>query len=136
MMIRSSTEVEYRSMAHIVVELYWLRMLLKELHLSLLTTPYIWVDNISALTLSSNPIFHAKTKYIEINSYFIREKIFIIDIQNKYISILAKFSNIFTKKLSSSRSLSLRDKLMVYYLPSSLKEAIIDKLSVSYISNT
>jgi len=35
---RSSTEAEYRSMTHTVAELYWLRMLLKELHISLLTT--------------------------------------------------------------------------------------------------
>jgi histone deacetylase 1/2 len=86
---RSSTKVEYRSMAHTIAELYWLRMLLKELHIFLLTTRCIWVDNISALALSSNPIFHARTKYIEVNYYFIREKIFIEDIQTKYISISA-----------------------------------------------
>jgi len=65
--------------------------------------------------------------------YFIREKIFIKDIQTKYISISAQFSDIFTKGLSSSRFLSLRDKLMVYYLPISLKEAVIDKFLVYYL---
>ena len=49
-------------MTHTVAELYWLRMLLKELHISLLTTPYIWVDNITTLALSSNLVFHARTK--------------------------------------------------------------------------
>jgi len=58
---RSSTEVEYQSMAYTVAELYWLRMLFKELHISLPVAPCIWVDNISSLTLSLNPVvFHAR----------------------------------------------------------------------------
>jgi histone deacetylase 1/2 len=132
---RSSTKAEYRSMAHTVAELYWLRMLLKELHISLLTAPCIWVDNISALALSSNPVFHARTKHIEMDYHFIREKIFNKDIQAKYISTSAQPSDIFTKGLSSSRFIFLRDKLMVHDLPISLKEAVIDKPSVSLVSN-
>ena len=132
---RSSTEAEYRSMAHTVAELYWLRMLLKELHISLLTAPCIWVDNISVLALSSNPVFHARTKHIEMDYHFIREKIFNKDIQAKYISTSAQPSDIFTKGLSSSRFIFLRDKLMVHDLPISLKEAVRDKPSVSLVSN-
>jgi hypothetical protein len=49
-------------MAYTVAELYWLRMLFKELHISLPVAPCIWVNNISSLTLSSNPVvFHART---------------------------------------------------------------------------
>jgi len=132
---RSSTEVEYRSMAHTVAELYWLRMLLKELHISLLTAPCIWVDNIGALALSSNPVFHARTKHIEMDYHIIREKIFNKDIQAKYISTSAQPSDIFTKELSSSRFLFLRDKRMIHDLPISLKEAVRDELSVSLVSN-
>ena len=110
-------------------------MLLKELHISLLTTPCIWVDNIGALALSSNPVFHARTKHIEMDYHFICEKIFNKDIQAKYISTSAQPSDIFTKGLSSSRFIFLRDKLMVHDLPISLKEAVRDKPFVSLVSN-
>jgi len=132
---RSSTEAEYRSMTHTVAELYWLRMLLKELHISLLTTPYIWVDNTTALAQSSNLVFHVRTKHIKMDYHFIREKIFNKDIQAKYISTSAQPLDIFTKGLSSSHFISLRDKLMVHDLPISLKEVVSDKPYVNLVSN-
>jgi len=57
---RSSTEVEYRAMAMATTELYWLRMLLKDLHLPLTTPPIILCDNLGAMALASNPIYHAR----------------------------------------------------------------------------
>ena len=63
-------------------------MLFKELYICLSVAPCIWVDNISALTLSSNPVvFHARTNHIEMGYHFIYEKIFNKDIHVKYISI-------------------------------------------------
>jgi hypothetical protein len=67
-------------MAHTVVKLYWLGILFKEFHIPLPTAPCIWVDNISALALLSTLAFHARTKHIEIDYHFIREKIFNKDI--------------------------------------------------------
>lgn len=93
---RSSTEAEYRSMAFTVAELYWLRRLLQELKIPLLNVPCLWVDNLGALALSSNPVFHARTKHIEVDYHFIREKIFNKDIQAGYISTAAQPSDIFT----------------------------------------
>jgi hypothetical protein len=118
---RSSTEAEYRSMALTVTEMYWLRMLFKELHIPLLSTPCLWVDNIGALALSSNPVYHARTKHIEVDYHFIREKIFNKDIVARYISTHEQPSDIFTKGLSSARFSSLRVKLMVHPLPISLR---------------
>ena len=109
---RSSTEVEYRSMAFTVAELYWLRMLFQELHIPLSSAPCLWVDNLGALALSSNPVFHARTKHNEVDYHFIREKIFNKDIQAGYISTTAQPSDIFTKGLTSARFLLLRDKVM------------------------
>ena len=62
---RSSTEAEYRSLAIITAELYWLRMLFKDLGIYLYHPPILWCDNVLALALASNPIFHARTKHIE-----------------------------------------------------------------------
>ncbi|KAF5457517.1 hypothetical protein F2P56_021615 [Juglans regia] len=56
---KSSTEAEYMCLALVTARVYWLRMLLCELQASLDSPPVIWCDNISALALASNPIFHA-----------------------------------------------------------------------------
>jgi hypothetical protein len=72
---RSSTEAEYRSMALATTEMYWLRMLLKELQVPLPSPPTLWCDNSGALALASNPVFHARTKHIGVDFHFIREKV-------------------------------------------------------------
>lgn len=71
MISRSSTEAEYRSMALATVELYWIRMVLQELQITLPTAPTLWCDNIGAIALASNPIFHARTKHIEVDYHFV-----------------------------------------------------------------
>jgi hypothetical protein len=100
---RSNTEAEYRSLSTTTVELFWLRMLFKELCISLTVAPVLWCDNISALALASNPVFHARTKHIEVDYHFIREKVFNRDIILKFISTLDQVADVFTKGLPSSR---------------------------------
>jgi hypothetical protein len=51
---RSNTEAEYRSMCLTTAEMYWIHMLLRELHLPLLSCPTLWCDNSGALALASN----------------------------------------------------------------------------------
>jgi hypothetical protein len=69
-----------------VAEMYSLQMLFQELRVPIFHTPYLWVDNLGALSLSSNPVFHANTKRIEVDYHFIREKIFNKDLFARYIS--------------------------------------------------
>jgi hypothetical protein len=121
---RSSTESEYRSLAFTTAELFWIRMLLKELHVFLPTPPILWCDNVIALALASNPVFHARTKYIEVDYYFIREKVLNGDIVLQFISTLNQAADIFTKDLPSSRFAQLRAKLRVLPSTLSLREAI------------
>uniref|UniRef100_A0A2N9GGA2 Reverse transcriptase Ty1/copia-type domain-containing protein n=1 Tax=Fagus sylvatica TaxID=28930 RepID=A0A2N9GGA2_FAGSY len=72
---RSSTEAEYWSLASATAEVFWIRMVLKDLGLFLPNPPILWCDNLSALALASNPVFHARTKHIEVDYHFIREKV-------------------------------------------------------------
>ena len=77
---------EYRALAIPAAELYWLRMLLKDLGVCLYHPLFLWCDNVSALSLASIPVFHARSKYIEVDYHFIREKVVNRDILVKFIS--------------------------------------------------
>lgn len=61
-------------------------MLFPELHVPLPVAPVLWCDNVSALALACNPVFHASTKHIEVDYHFIREKVINRDILVKFIS--------------------------------------------------
>ncbi|KAM1674306.1 hypothetical protein ACFX15_039401 [Malus domestica] len=70
---RSSTEAEYRSLAHTLAEITWICQLLTDIGFQLPSLPQIWCDNVSAIALASNPVFHARTKHVEIDYHYIRE---------------------------------------------------------------
>uniref|UniRef100_A0A2N9I1W1 Integrase catalytic domain-containing protein n=1 Tax=Fagus sylvatica TaxID=28930 RepID=A0A2N9I1W1_FAGSY len=121
---RSSTEAEYRAMAITTADLYWIRMLLKDLHVPLSSPPVLWCDNAGALALASNPVFHARTKHIEIDYHFIREKVVNRDMSLRFISTGDQRADIFTKGLPTPRFQLLRDKLLVSSCPVSLRGAV------------
>ena len=72
---RSSAEAEYRAVANGVAEASWLRQLLQELHHPPTRTTLVYCDNVSAVYLSSNPVQHQRTKHIEIDLHFVRERV-------------------------------------------------------------
>jgi hypothetical protein len=121
---RSSTEAEYRALALTTAEMFWLRMLLKDIHVTLLATPTIWCDNVSALALATNPVYHARTKHIEVDYHFVREKVLNQDILLKFISTDDQIADVFTKGLGSARFMYLRLKLMVISSPISLRGGV------------
>ncbi|XP_071726869.1 uncharacterized mitochondrial protein AtMg00810-like [Rutidosis leptorrhynchoides] len=55
---RSSAEAEYRGVANVVVETFWIRNLLRELHCPLTSATLVYCDNVSSVYLSSNPVEH------------------------------------------------------------------------------
>nr|GEU34299.1 Gag/Pol polyprotein [Tanacetum cinerariifolium] len=67
----SSQEAEYKDLADIVVELTWLQALLNELGICSSSTPILWCNNLGATYFSANPIFHARTKHVEIDYHFV-----------------------------------------------------------------
>jgi hypothetical protein len=72
---RSSVEAEYRSVANTVAECCWLRQLLGELQCPIDKATVVFCDNVSAVYLSANPVHHRRTKHIELDIHFVREKV-------------------------------------------------------------
>ncbi|KAH9736625.1 retrovirus-related pol polyprotein from transposon RE1 [Citrus sinensis] len=97
---RSSTESEYRALALAASEVLWIKSLLTELGVSLISTPVIWCDNQSAAALTSNPKFHARTKHIELDVHFFREKVANQSLQVSYIPSSDNTADILTKALA------------------------------------
>ncbi|WMV28413.1 hypothetical protein MTR67_021798 [Solanum verrucosum] len=72
---RSSAEAEYRSLASTVAEVVWLVGLFKELGVQVRLPVHIHSDSKSAIQIAANPVFHERTKHIDIDCHFIREKV-------------------------------------------------------------
>ena len=100
---RSSTEAEYRSLAGLVAEITWLRSLLSELQLLRAKPPLVWCDNLSTVLLSANPVLHARTKQIEFDLYFVREKIIWKEIEVCHVPSANQLADVFTKIVSSTQ---------------------------------
>lgn len=72
---RSSTESEYKAIANATAEVMWIQVLLYELKVDCPRATKLWCDNVSAIYLSANPVFHARTKHIEVDYHFVRERV-------------------------------------------------------------
>lgn len=110
---RSSTESEYKALADTVAELTWLEALLRELSVPVTSAPVLWCDNLGATYLSANPVFRARTKHVEVDFHFVRERVAQGKLSVQFISTHDQIADVFTKPLSSERFMLLRDKLQL-----------------------
>lgn len=77
---RYNTEAEYKSLAN-VTEVIWVQCLL-QLGINQSQTTTLCFDNLDATYLSTNPVFRARTKHIEVDCNFVRERV-----SNKLLNI-------------------------------------------------
>jgi histone deacetylase 1/2 len=97
---RSSTEAEYKALANATAEIMWIQILLLEIGVQEPRTAKLWCDNMGAKYLSANPVFHARTKHIEVDYHFVRERVAkrLLDIE--YVSTRDQVADGFTKPLT------------------------------------
>ena len=96
---RSSAEGEYRAIAYTTCEVQWLLYLLKDLHIPHSSPVTVYTDSKSALCIAQNPVLHEKTKHIQLDYHFTREKLQDKTIQIVYIQSQENVADIFTKPL-------------------------------------
>lgn len=108
---RSSAESEYRAMAQSICEIMWINQLLTEVGLKTSMLAKLWCDNQAALHIASNPVFHDRTKHIEIDCHFVREKIQQGLISTGFVRTGEQLGDLFTKALHGGRVDYLCNKL-------------------------
>jgi histone deacetylase 1/2 len=96
---RSSTEAEYKSLANATVEVIWVQSVLGELGVSQPKVACLWSDNLGATYLSANPVFHARTKHIEVDFHFVRERVAKRMLEVRFIPSGDQVADGFTKPL-------------------------------------
>ena len=72
-------------MAQFVCEIMWIHQLLMEVGIETSVPAKLWCDNQAAMHIASNSVFHERTKHIEINCHFVREKIRLELISTGYV---------------------------------------------------
>jgi histone deacetylase 1/2 len=84
-------------LANATAEIIWVRTLLRELRVSQPQEDIRWCDNTGATYLAANPMFHARTKHIEVDYHFVRERVAQKLLDIKIISFDDQIADGFTK---------------------------------------
>ncbi|XP_050102735.1 uncharacterized mitochondrial protein AtMg00810-like [Malus sylvestris] len=98
---RSSTEAEYKALAHTAADVAWIRGILKDLEVCLPSPPIIHCDNMSAIALTANPVFHSRIKHLDTDFHFVRERVQQGDLKVVYIPTEDQIADVLTKGLHS-----------------------------------
>ena len=96
---RSSAEAEFRALANGICEALWIRRLLTELELFVDGSMKVFCDNKAAVAIAENPVLHDRTKHVEIDKHFIKEKIEKKIITLLYVSTKDQVADLLTKGL-------------------------------------
>lgn len=107
----SSTEAEYKAIANGTTEIIWIQSILDELGVQLPRSPCLWCDNLGATYLTANPVFHGRTKHVEIDFHFVCERVSHEQLDVRFISSEDQVANGFTKALPLKKLIDFRPNL-------------------------
>lgn len=110
-MALSTTESEYMAASEAAKEVLWLRQLLIDIDEPQLMIT-LCIDNQSAIKLIHNPIYHKRTKHIDIRYNFIRENVQKNIIVIKYVPSMCQLADFLTKALPPGKFINNRDQVL------------------------
>lgn len=96
----SSAKAEYRAISKVVAELTWLVKLLSDFGISVSAVIPVFCDNQAAIHIAKNPVFHERTKHIEVDYHFIRSKLHERLIALNHVPTNSRLADVFTKPLT------------------------------------
>ncbi|KAL4022534.1 hypothetical protein IC575_016271 [Cucumis melo] len=96
---RSSAEAEYRAMSLGICEEIWLQKVLSDLHQECETPLKLFCDNKAVISIANNPVQHDRTKHVEIDRHFIKERLDSGSICIPYIPSSQQIADVLTKGL-------------------------------------
>ncbi|XP_031501803.1 retrovirus-related Pol polyprotein from transposon RE1 isoform X2 [Nymphaea colorata] len=116
---RSSAESEYHAMAQTTAEMTWFRSLLESLGIPTSTPMKMFCDNKAVTYIANNPVFHERTKHIEVDCHYIRDMVQEGIISTIHVASEDQAADIFTKALPIAEFFRCCDKLSMIniYVP-------------------
>ena len=108
---RSSAEAEFRAMVQGICELLWLKIILEDMKVKWGEPMRLYCDNKSAISITHNLVQHDRTRHIEVDRHFIKEKLDSGLICTSYVSTQGQLADILTKGLNSSNFKRIISKL-------------------------
>lgn len=94
---RSNIKAEYRFMTNTVSEVTWMTFILKNLHFPVQSPPILYHDYLNAFHMIVNLVFRARSKYIELDCYFMQEQVDIGQLVTKHVSTNNQVVDLLTK---------------------------------------
>jgi hypothetical protein len=107
----SSCESEYVAASTGACQAVWLGRLVGDLLATEPATPAILVDNMSAIQLCKNPVFHDRSKHIDVRYHYIRDCIDRGQLTVEFVRSSDQLADIFTKALGRVKFQELRERI-------------------------
>jgi hypothetical protein len=127
----SSTKAEYKGVTIVACEVIWLQKLFSDLGQLVDAPVVIYYDNINSILLANNPVYHARTKHIEVYYHFIRKKNLAKEIDLIHVSTKDQVADIFTKALGTNKLRKFRKMFGVLEVDLSLRGNVENSSSTS-----
>ena len=113
-------------MALATSEIMWIQSLISKLQVSYVSPPVFWCGNLGAISLATNPVFHQRTKHIEIDMHFVRDRVLAKQLDIRYVDSTHQVADLLTKPLHVPQYEFLKSKLPLQVSPCHLRGDVSD----------